>query len=445
METFIETAWKKSKLLLKAMVISVLALLLLIPTFHVQNLIEEREQRQKEAIAEVSNKWAGKQNIAGPVLVLPYTEASTDSSKTVTKHFAYFLPDELNIISQVQPQERSRGIYKVMLYTAKLNMTGSFKNISLERLKISPSAVLWNEAFIKLNISDQKGLNEELKLKWNDSLLTLTPEDLGGPYTGEGLSATIPATSMDRLNGFRFATEININGSEQILFTPVGKATNVSLSSSWPHPSFTGSTLPQSWSNDSSGFKAAWKSLSHKRDFPQQWKDMGYTANEAEKNTDGRSYNLAKASFGTNLFIPVNGYQKTMRSIKYAILCILLTFAAFFLMDVIHHKSVHPFQYGLIGLALVLFYVLLLSFSEYIGFNFSYAIASIATIGLIGWFVKGILSSGRLSVFLSVILLFVYSYIFTILQLQDYALLIGSIGLFLTLAAIMHFSKKIQW
>lgn len=126
-------------------------------------------------------------------------------------------------------------------------------------------------------------------------------------------------------------------------------------------------------------------------------------------------------------------------------LCILLTFAAFFLIDVINRKSVHPFQYGLIGLALVLFYVLLLSFSEYIGFNTSYAIAAVATIGLIGWFVKGILSSGRLSSLLSLVLLFIYSYVFTILQLQDYALLVGSIGLFVTLAVIMHFSRKIQW
>ena len=275
-------------------------------------------------------------------------------------------------------------------------------------------------------------------------MLTLSPQDLGGPYTGEGLSANIPIPG-DSHSDFRFATEMKVSGSEQILFTPVGKTTNVNLASSWSHPSFTGSVLPQSWSSDSAGFKATWKSFAHKRDFPQQWKDVGYTTNEVDKTKEGRYYNMATASFGANLFIPVNDYQKTMRSIKYAILCIVLTFAAFFLMDVIHHKSVHPFQYGLVGLALVLFYVLLLSFSEYIGFNLSYIIATAATIGLIGWFVKGILTSARLSVFLSVVLLFVYSYIFTILQLQDYALLIGSIGLFLTLATIMHFSKKIQW
>ena len=437
--TFVETAWNKSKLLFKGLIISFLVLLLLIPTFSVQNLIEEREQRQKEAIAEVSSKWAGRQNIAGPVLVLPYKEPSLDSSKTMTKHFAYFLPDELTVNAQVQPQERSRGIYKVMLFDAKLHLAGSFNNVSLEKLKISPASVLWNEAFVKLNITDPRGLNEEFKLNWNDSTLTLSPQDVDG----EGLSASLPLLNEESLKNMRFNAQVNLNGSEQIMFTPVGKTTTVNLSSPWPHPSFTGNTLPQTWNSDSSGFKANWKSLSHKRAFPQQWKDRAFTTDS--RGEDGTYYKVGNAAFGVNLFIPVNGYQKTMRSIKYAVLCILLTFASFFLIDVTQKKMVHPFHYGLIGLALVLFYLLLLSFSEYMGFNLSYAIASIATIGLIGWFVKSILKSGKMSALVALILVFVYCYIFTILQLQDYALLIGSIGLFLSLATIMYFSRKIQW
>lgn len=146
-----------------------------------------------------------------------------------------------------------------------------------------------------------------------------------------------------------------------------------------------------------------------------------------------------------DLFIPVNGYQKTLRSVKYAVLCILLTFTAFFLIETTNGRSVHPVQYALIGFALILFYTLLLSFSEYTGFNIAYGIASLATIGLIGWFVKSLLRSGRLSMLLSFVLVLLYSYVFTILQLQDYALLMGSIGLFLTLAIVMYFSRRIQW
>ena len=443
--TLVATVWEKSKILLKGLIVGGLVLVFLIPTYYVKNLIEEREARQKEAIAEVSSKWATKQNIAGPVLVLPYLETFQDSSKAAIRHYAYFLPDNLDIKATVQPQQRSRGIYKVVLYNAQVNMSGSFSSLPLEKMKVNPATVLWNEAFVKLNITDPKGLNEELKIQWKDSVLLLSQQGTDAPYNGEGLTAAVPGLNADHLTAIQFAMQIPISGSEQILFTPVGKTTNVKLDAKWQHPSFTGDVLPQSWSQDSSGFTASWKSFSHKRDFPQQWKGGTYTTETSGRDFEVSNYKMGNAAFGASLFIPVNGYQKTMRSVKYAVLCILLTFAAFFLMDVIHKKSVHHFQYGLIGLALILFYVLLLSFSEYIGFNTSYAIAAIATIGLIGWFVKGLLSSGRLSFFLSVVLLFVYSYVFTILQLQDYALIIGSIGLFITLAVIMYFSRKIQW
>jgi inner membrane protein len=170
--------------------------------------------------------------------------------------------------------------------------------------------------------------------------------------------------------------------------------------------------------------------MAHNRKFPQYWKEG--------------SYDLNTAAFGVDFFIPVNGYQKTMRSVKYAALCILLTFAAFFLVETINKKPVHLFHYGLIGLAMILFYVLLLSLSEYLSFNFSYVIAAASTIGLISWFVKSILSSGKLTTVLSFVLLVMYTYIFTLLQLQDYALLFGSIGLFIMLAIVMYFSKRIN-
>ena len=203
--------------------------------------------------------------------------------------------------------------------------------------------------------------------------------------------------------------------------------------------------------------------MAHKRNFPQQWVDGAYNLDTyfpkpspgyevrfdgsggASKITAATPSSIGASAFGVDLFIPVNGYQKTLRTIKYALLCILLTFAAFFLIETANKKSAHPFQYGLIGLALILFYTLLLSISEYTGFNTAYLIASAATIGLIGWFVKSILQSGKATTILSVVLVLIYSYVFSLLQLQDYSLLLGSIGLFLTLAVVMYFSKKMQW
>lgn len=432
-ETTINNVWQRSKLLVKGLIIGLLVLLLLIPSYFVQELIREREARQKEAVQEVSSKWAGKQNIIGPVLVLPYEEKKhdLDGREIKTKHHAYFLPDKLDIKSEVKPEEKHRGIYQVMLYSSDMTISGKFLSLPFEKLKINPFDVLWTEAYLCMGISDSRGLKEEIKVKWNDSTVFLNPTPVDNAIFRDAFTATVPFENYILGKEINFSINLGLNGSEQLLFAPVGKETNVELKSNWPNPSFTGSKLPVTSSIGGNGFVATWKSLTHTRDFPQQWID--------------NPYNLSASSFGADLFIPVNGYQKTLRSVKYAVLCILLTFTAFFLIETNNRRSVHPLHYALIGFALILFYTLLLSFSEYTGFNIAYGIAAAATIGLIGWFVRGLLGSTKLSMLLSVVLVLLYSYVFTILQLQDYALLLGSVGLFLTLAVVMYFSRKIQW
>ena len=457
METLVQNLWTKSKTLVKGLIIGLLALILQIPAFYVQDLVAERETRQREAVAEVSSKWAAAQTVTGPVLVLPYWETKADantSNATRTKQYAFFLPDDLSIQADVTPEERHRGIYKVMLYSSNVSIRGKFQNLSIEKLNILPENIIWSEAAVKLPITDNMGLNEEVVLKWNDSTLALSPQTSDDRSFTNALQANLQVSSLQDLQNVSFASSFSLNGSQQVLFSPTGKTTTVVMNSAWPHPSFKGTMLPQKTEIGPKGFSATWKSISHKRNFPQQWTGTSYSFSPFEFNTNGdaitatrdvQANNINASAFGASLFMPVNSYQKTMRSVKYAALCILLTFASFFLIEINNKKSVHPFQYGLIGLALILFYTLLLSFSEYIGFNLSYVIASVFTISLIGWFVKGLLSSSRLASILSVILILLYVYVFTILQLQDYSLLLGSIGLFITLAVIMHFSKKIQW
>lgn len=459
----VKTAWQKSKWIVKGCIIGFLALLMMIPMLYVKNLVFEREERQKEAAREISSKWAGRQNIIGPVIGIPFwqtQEGDTNTRKTVRKNIAYFLPDKLNINATVNPKEKHRGIFKVMLYDTKATISGSFTKPAFEKLSISADKVIWNEAFVVMNIADNKGLNDQLTLNWKDSLIELSPQ---AGSSNDGMTASLQASSADDLSNINFTTTIDLNGSEQLFFTPTGKLTTVNIESSWKHPSFSGSMLPQTTDVSDSGFKASWKSMSHKRNFPQQWIGTEYSLDhyfapppeEKSARFDGSiraadmqavsAGSIGSSAFGVDLFIPVNGYQKTLRTIKYALLCILLTFAAFFLIETAHKKSVHPFQYGLVGLALILFYTLLLSFSEYTGFNTAYIIASAATIGLIAWFVKGVLQSGRATSVLSVVLVLIYAYVFSLLQLQDYSLLLGSIGLFLTLAVVMYFSKKLQW
>jgi inner membrane protein len=167
------------------------------------------------------------------------------------------------------------------------------------------------------------------------------------------------------------------------------------------------------------------------RSFPQQWK--------------ANTFDLGPSAFGVSLIVPVDTYQQTTRCVKYAILIIILTFTAFFLIEWVYQRPIHSLQYLLVGFALCLFYTLLLSFSEYIGFNGAYAVAAAATIGLITWYVGSMLRSGKMSSFICFFLLIQYGFVFTLIQLQDYALLMGSIGLFITLATVMYFSRKIKW
>jgi inner membrane protein len=220
-----------------------------------------------------------------------------------------------------------------------------------------------------------------------------------------------------------------MHGSQQLMFSPAARETKIQMKGSWPDPSFTGLKLPDEPNPTDTGINVKWKYLN--RTTPMVWNDQ--------------FINLQPSAMGADLIIPVDGYDKTERSVKYSLLCIILTFAAFFLIETIYKRNLHLIQYGLAGLALVLFYTLLLSFSEYVGFNLAYLIAGGATIGLVTWFVGSIMKSSKLALFIGFVLLVVYGYIFTIIQLQDYALLMGSIGLFIALAVIMYFSRKLQW
>jgi inner membrane protein len=310
--TLAQNVFAKSKLLIKAGIIAAIILLLQIPTYYVQNLIEERESRQKEAIAEVSSKWAGRQNIMGPVLVVPYWETTNDTvaTKNKTKHLAYFLADELTVNASVAPQEKYRGIYKVMLYSSAINFSGAFHAVQPQRLGLAPEDMIWNEAYLRISASDNKGLNDEVKLKVNDTTLPVLPFESDNPKD-QSLYAPLSLNAAQAASGIQFSAQMSVNGSEQLLFTPTAKTTTVNLSSAWPHPSFTGNALPQTTTVKDTGFTAVWRSMSQKQAFPQQWKD-----DASKLISPSLATNAAASAFGVDLFVPVSGYQKTMRSIK---------------------------------------------------------------------------------------------------------------------------------
>jgi inner membrane protein len=431
MENMLSGFWNRNKIIFKSFLIGFLILVLLIPTLFIQNLISERQVRQKEASVEVSSKWAGQQTITGPVIAVPYMETDKQGKGINIKKLAYFLPDKLSVRANIIPEKRYRGIYQVIVYTTELQVSGSYDSLRFADLDIDAGNVLWNEAAVFFGISDVRGLKEEVKLRFGGGDLDLVPGKFSNEQCKDALSSLIPVSAATNHTPVNFSMSVKLKGSENLLFVPTGKQTDVAAQSSWSNPGFTGNYLPDVRNVNDSGFNAVWKVLYLNRNYPQQWKD--------------KTYNIETSSFGVNLVTPVDSYQQTTRSVKYAILCILLTFTAFFLIELIYAKTIHPLQYILVGFALCIFYTLLLSFSEYIFFNTSYLIASLATILLIAWYVKSIFLSSKMAVFIACLLSVMYGFIFILIQLQDYALLMGSLGLFVTLALVMYFSRKIKW
>ncbi len=428
----LSSLWDKGKLFVKCTIIFIMALVLWIPTHVIMDLVQERKSRQQEAIADISSKWATKQTITGPILMIPYMESTTDSKGTVvrTKQNAYFMAGQLDIKSEVFPEKRRRGIYEVAVYRSNINMNAKFNPIPLQQLKISNDDLIWNEAMLLMVVADNvRGVNEDISVKWGGNNIVFSPQPPGlTPFT-DAFAASIPFTPEDAGLEHACSIQFSLNGSQQLLFAASARENKLEMRSTWPDPSFTGLKLPDSRQVNDSGFVANWKYMN--RAVPMIWKNS--------------FYDLATSVLGADLLIQVDNYDKTERSIKYSLLCIILTFAAFFLIETIYKKPLHLVQYALAGLALVLFYTLLLSISEYTGFNTAYVIAGGATIGLVAWYAGSVMRSIKLAYFISFVLVVVYSYIFTIIQLQDYALLMGSIGLFAALAIIMYFSRRIQW
>lgn len=417
---------------LRLFIIAGLSLVLLIPATLIILLINEREQRRDHAILEVSEKWGQSQIIAGPVLTIPYRRAvSSNDGKTVTTVMenAHFLPDQLQVTGELVPEIRHRGIYDVVLYQSDLQLTGTFTAPNFGELSIAPENILWQEAVFALGISDLKGIRETIVIKWNDVDHIANPGIESKDVLFSGISTKLavqPATP-----GYSFSVGLQLNGSGELQFLPVGKETKVNIAAAWGNPSFVGSFLPVTREVRHDRFSAAWSVLHLNRNYPQQWL--------------GPRQELLASAFGVKLLLPIDEYQKTTRSAKYAIMFIALTFLAFFMTEILNKKILHPIQYLLVGFALLVFYTLLLSISEYLHFNQAYLIASAAVVLLISAYTRGMLQNNLITLIIGGILVLLYGFLFVILQLQDYALLLGSIGLFVILALVMYLTRNIDW
>jgi inner membrane protein len=415
----------------RLVIIGVLVMTLLVPVGMIKGIIHEREQRQREVISEVSGKWGREQTIAGPILTIPYDVHTQDGSGKIvtTVSQAHLLPDQLTINGTVRPEIRSRGIYKAVLYNGELQIDGDFSTDGLAEMGIAASDVHWNEATVSVGLPDLRGVKENNLVTWNDEAFPINSGIPTAPVMDSGVSARVPLSARAPVQ--RFSMKLNLNGSGQLNFVPLGKVTSVQLSSPWKDPSFTGPFLPDKRQVTGQGFAAGWKILNLNRNYPQQW--------------TGKNEKVIGSAFGVKFFCPVDEYQKSMRSAKYAVLFIVLTFVAFFITEVTGRSRVHPVQYLLIGFAICLFYLLLLSVSEHTGFAVAYLIAASGSTLLVTGYSRSILRSSAMAVTVGGLMTFLYSFLYTTLQLEDFALLIGSIGMFVVLGVVMYLTRKIDW
>ncbi len=421
----------RSSVGVKVTVIVLLVMILLVPAAMVKSLIREREWRRQSAIEEVSSKWGNAQTIAGPILTVPYYKVNKDKDGQTyrTTHFAYFLPDSLDISSTVKPEVRYRGIYEVVLYRSAMKLSGNFDLKALEEYGIRTNRIYWDRITLSVGISDLRGVQDTVEFLWDGDPLPVEPGMDNDGLIGRGISIHPPLKASAGKHGFSMV--MDLNGSEKMMFVPLGRETSVNMDSSWGSPSFTGEFLPKQRDITDDGFTAFWKVQYLNRAYPQHWKD-------------GKK-DYASSAFGVELLFPADGYQKSMRTAKYSLLFIGLAFLTFFLIEVLKGLRIHPVQYLLVGVALVVFYTLLLSLSEHIGFILAYIIASVSLVGVISGYTASILRSARLGGLMAAVMGLLYGYMYVVLQLQDFALLFGSVGLFLVVAVAMYMTRNVDW
>jgi inner membrane protein len=432
--------WLKESVTVKLVFIGVLILLLLIPSALIQNLIQERADRQEDTIKQVSDQYSGSQLIQGPVLVIPYkkqVKENDNSGKEITKEVIknlYVLPNELNYRANLSPDVLHRGIFEVVVYSSSIKVSGNFIKADLNQLSISADQLMPDKARLLFSVSDLKGLKTNPQIKVAGQMVTAEPAYGDNPLSNSLQVAINLSGMLDKAIPFEF--HLDLKGSQELNFMHFGKTTDVALTGNWGTPSFGGRYLPDHRDVHNGKFAAEWRMLYYNRPFPQQWADDNNVLNNKKAND---------AIFGVKLIMPVDQYQKTMRSSKYSLLIIMLTFISLFLTELIGKQKVHVFNYILIGASMIIYYTLLLSFSEQVGFNLAYLIASVATIALIATFLASLLKNKKAAALFSFILTLFYTFIYVIIQLEDLALMVGSIALFIIVAALMYFSRKINW
>jgi inner membrane protein len=423
----------RNSIMLKLLIITTLMLLLLIPASMIQSIIYEREQMNNNAINEVSAKWANSQQINGPILSIPLVyEYEKDGKAYRRTEILKVLPETLKINGIVDPEKLRRGIYEVVVYKSDLDLAGDF-DLKLDIDSTNLKEIQYQNAYLNIGISDLRGIQNKIEFHWGEDNLAVEPGTKISTILRSGINIKLPNLKDQIGDKVNFQFKLDLQGSQNLSFIPLGSSTEVNLQSSWNSPSFNGNFLPDARSVSDSGFSAEWSILQLNRNFPQSWTKS--ISNET----------LESAAFGMDLLLPLDDYQKSLRSAKYASMTIALTFLIFFLVEVLNQRKIHPLQYALVGISLILFYTLLVSISEHSNFNLAYGISTLGVVAMISLYSISIFKKAKVVLLLTLILGGIYGFLFVTLQLADYALLMGSIGLSIILGGTMYFTRNIDW
>ncbi len=437
----------QKSLFYKFLTVGGLALLLLLPLSMVQNIVNEREIYRIGVMHDIAESRTGPQKITGAMIVAPYVEKTTkeveiyeDGEKRTilkTEHIQrhkYFMPETLNIQGSITTEERYRGIYKVPVYTTQLAVQGEFAIPQHLGITENLDNISWKEPFVVMGIEDIRGISRSVSIHVNQQPL----EVLSGTYTHaipQGIHARID-TSFEKAQSLAVHIALELQGMERLSFLPTGKFTKVDLTSPWPHPGFIGRYLPKTRRITDKGFTASWETSFFASNMVQ------YMQNCMQ---DNQCRQFQDNSFGVSLQEGVDIYLQAERSLKYALLFVGLTFVAFFLCEVLKGLSIHPVQYGLVGTALAVFYLLLVSLSEHIAFSLAYSIASSACVALLGFYVSYVLRSMSRGLIFAGGLAGLYGALYMLIRSEDYALLMGAALIFVVLAFIMVITRHIDW
>jgi len=428
-------------ILFRILPIGALILLLQIPIISISSLIGDRQHRAWQAEKEVSNTWGKEQLIAGPVLNIPYEvmePVQYGSQLVAIEHQVRLLPQSVQITGEMVPEVRTRGLFDVLLYQAKLKIEGRFARPDFQALGIDPARVKNDKIILSVGISDPRAIRDSAFLQWKNEQLpfragTGRPIAKTSDSLDTGIHVRIPSVQSEQ-DFIPFSFDLELNGSGTLQFVPVGAETTARLNSTWPSPSFSGSYLPRERSVSEKGFDASWKVLILGRGFPESWVDDALTFQ-----------GLTASSFGVSLISPVDARRMTQRAVDYELMFVFLTFLTYFLFEILCKTRIHGIQYLFVGSALCLFYLLLLSLSEYVGLTTSYLIASSTVVVLVSCYSLSVLKAGRRAAIVTAALTALYGYLYVLLQLEDYSLLAGSLGLTLILALTMYLTRNIDW